>query len=290
MLDATPKYLANLTKAYKQLALGLCMVLIAGVSPLALANVDGSDDLTHYLPPGETRWLETQGNRYLLLERDSMQPITKGTALHIAAWNTHPLQSQALQASYAHLPNSGWNSLAIQPPTTVLSPDMLQFPAVDERYPEPVTEDTLNPLRESLRARLTPVFDELETAQGFVVLIVEGMSAPFLTDILRNDATANTGLYERVAPDAIVIIDGYLPQYSLNRDFAESLAQLNIPTLELTTYRASRWVDDQQGLRKQLANKHQHLSYRQIDIHGHGTLMRRQLTQSIEGWLRYQGF
>jgi len=262
------------------------ILLLCFTSSVAAQSTE--DDLMRYLPPGEARWLEVDQNRYLLLERQSLQAVNRGVVIHLSEWNTHPLSSAVVRPLYQELPTQGWTTFALHPPTTPLHTDMLQFPAVDERYPEPVGDETLTALRTQLRDRLQPLMTELTDYSGFVILVAEGMTAALLTDILRTDLAAGTGLVNPVQPDALVVINPYLPQYSLNQNVATQLASLPLPVLDITTATANSWAIQTQQRRKQFAARDQHISYRQKSLYGEPAPSR--LLNQLVGWLRYQGF
>lgn len=268
----------------------LLLLLITALTFSCVAQAATEDDLMRYLPPGEARWLESNGNRYLLLQRDSLQAITRGVVIHIPDWSQHPLQNPLLTHLYQQLPEYGWTTFALHPPTSRIQTDMLQFPAVDERYPEPVSEETLAPLRDSLRQRLQPLMNELSDYTGFVVLVAEGMTATFLTQILSEDLQTGGGIVAPVQPDALIVIDPYMPQYSLNQAVAEQLAAIPLPVLDLTTANANQWVQQTQRQRKLQAQREQHLSYRQQQLPLLHAGNAEQAIPQFIGWLRYQGF
>lgn len=268
----------------------LLLLLLISFTLSSVAAAATEDDLMRYLPPGEARWLESDGNRYLLLERESLQAITRGVIIHIPDWAQHPLQTPLLTNLYQQLPEYGWTTFALHPPTSRIQTDMLQFPAVDERYPEPVSEETLAPLRDSLRQRLQPLMNELSDYTGFVVLVAEGMTAAFLTEILNEDLQTGGGIVAPVQPDALIVIDPYMPQYSLNKAVGEKLAVLPLPVFDVTTASANRWVKQTQRQRKLLAQREQHLSYRQQQLPLLTSGNAEQTIPEFIGWLRYQGF
>lgn len=272
------------SKAMKKI---LVLVLLLLLSPSVNAS---EDDLERYLPPDETRWLEQGENRYLLLERESLRPMTKGVVIHLPAWDSHPLQRPMIRHLYQELPKQGWTTFALNPPAITLDTDMLQFPAIDERYPEAVSDETLNPLRDSLRQRLLVLFDELEEYQGFIILVAEGKTAVLLTDIVNTDLATQSGIAATISPDALILLDAYLPQYALNKQFARQLASSQLPVFDLITDNQNTWVQEHPEYRSLLAEQQQHISYRQQHIQGSNAAAQRQLLQAVNGWLRYQGF
>ncbi|EKE87482.1 DUF3530 family protein [Idiomarina xiamenensis] len=258
---------------------------------MLFGSAQAADDYARYLPPGETRWLSpSQSNeneqqstqRFLLLERESLRSFSRGVLLSLPDWGYHPLQSAAVRQLYQFAPSIGWRSWALTPPDTDLRGDMLQIPAVDERFPEAVDDEQLQPLLDALRARLSVAAAQRRDYPGFYVLIVEGMTAALSLRLLSEDA----GL----RPDALVIIDPYLPQYRLNQALPKTLAQLPLPVLDVMTSRSNRWSLASADKRRQFADKYQQVSYRQRRLIGADSQQQAALTKLVQGWLKQQGY
>lgn len=273
----------------KALGFWLCLA-VSSIVPVAAQTLPTAvqDDLAHYLPPGEHRWLTTGNDRYLLLEREALQPLERGVVIHIADWGTHPLQNPIMRTLYQELPRYGWQTFSLQPPLTPLHTDMLQQPPVDERYPTAVGDEVLAPLRAQLRARLQLVMDELVAYSGFVILIAEGRSAALLNQALLADLASDTNLAQPVRPDALIVLNPHLPQYSLNQQVAVELAQLPLPVFDITSADANSWALSTAEHRALQAQRFQHRSYRTRTWPA--AVAPTLALQSVRGWLHYQGF
>lgn len=254
------------------------LLLLASLSALATT----ADDLAYYLPPEEVVWLGDGDTRVLMLQQENQQAYDRGSLVHIPDWGMHPYQSDVIRRLYQELPQYGWQSYALQPPTYSLH-DFTWQQESEARYAAAVEDGALQPLREQMQMRAELAFDQARQTPGALVVIAEGMSAALLTQLFARG--------ELPLPDAFVVHGIYLPQRELNRALASDLAQLPFPVLDLATHGGNFWTRDGAGRRQQQAQRHQHSGYRQRTLNaGQHSQQPRHLAHHVYGWLRYHDF
>lgn len=249
---------------------------------LAPVTLAANNDLDYYLPPGEVVWLGEGDTRVLLLEQENKQAFDRGSILHIPEWGYHPYQSSAIRSLYQNMPDYGWQSYALQPPTQPLDNFRWQTDE-DVRYPDPVADEELAKLRAQLRERVELAYAQTSLIAGSFIIVAEGISAALLTDLFSSN--------ELPLPDAFVVYGIYFPQWQLNQQLATSLAQLPVPVLDLSPRDGNDWVTQAASRRQQQAQRHQQINYRQRIIPG-GTHAQqpRYLQHQLYGWLRHNDF
>ncbi|MCC5854499.1 MAG: DUF3530 family protein [Idiomarina sp.] len=241
-------------------------------------------DLDYYLPPGEVTWLEDpeQDARYLMLEQPNRRSYQRGAIVHIPEWGYHPYQRSAIRLLYHAMPDYGWQSFALQPPTFDLSQVQWQQSA-DVRYPDPIDDEQLANLRAPLSQRLSLARARMAEEPGFQIIVAEGIVAAFLVEMFARELLP--------APDALIVIGMYLPQWQLNQQVAETLGSLPFPVLDIAPSDGNPWTKQTELRRRQQASRQQHTGYRQRELprgrHGEQPDILRHM---VYGWLTYQDF
>ncbi|NQZ05281.1 DUF3530 family protein [Idiomarina sp.] len=257
----------------------ICLVVVLGS-----AVCYGQDDRARFVPPHEVVWLtdsETNDVSYLALQREPLKSFERGQFVALPAWGLHPLQSPLIKSSYHQAAEMGWRSWAITPPETLIEPDSLGHYNADLGYYQP-DENALQPYRNLLFKRLDAIYDKVSEQPGFSVWIVEGISGALWLDWIKQNASA--------APDAVILVDVYIPQLRLNELLSTEIAKLPFPVLDIKTASANRWVTAQWPMHKTMSNKYQQLSYRPRVLLTQVPEATHELHSVIKGWLKFQGF
>ena len=246
-----------------------------------------SDDLQRYLPPDQVRWLEVTADgasdsRYLALYKEPMVSFARGQLISMPDWHLHPLQSNLIQASYDDSPALGWHSWALVPPELALDRSQLASSQMNSAFPQAVDESFFEPYRNALKQRLQRLTTEFDNEPGFTVWVLEGITAAMAVKLISAEP--------QLMPDALIVIDLYLPQLQLNKAVSRQLAQLQLPVLDIISSESNRWVVDGQPLRRQFSQKYQQVNYRQRALLSEATLAKAELRSTIKGWLKYHGF
>jgi len=257
--------------------------LLMLLSATFISPAVSQDDLQRYLPQDQLHWLTgNDDERYLALTKDYLQAFERGQIVLLPDWHYHPLQSFYIRSIYEKAPDFGWTTWALTPPDNDIRTDNLQTPATATHFPEAADEEVFTPLVEALQQRMTLLLEETTSRPGFSVWVVEGITADIALRLLENEPA--------IMPDAIVLINAYVPQFQFNRELADRISQSQLPVLDIQSAEGNRWVNEHWQLRKKLANKSQHPAYRQRQLINSGNAGQRELTSTIKGWLEFHGF
>ncbi|MDV6315587.1 DUF3530 family protein [Idiomarina sp. HP20-50] len=257
----------------------LLMLLVAVFTTPALSQ----DDLQRYLPQDQLHWLSGDGDeRYLALKKEYLQAFERGQMVLLPDWHYHPLQSFYIRPVYESAPDFGWTTWALTPPDSAIRTSKLQTPATTTHFPDAAGEDVFTPLVGALKQRLEALIEETISRPGFSVWVVEGITADIVLRLFESDPA--------MMPDALILINAYVPQFQFNRDLATRISQSQLPVLDIRSAESNRWVNEHWQLRKKLANKYQHPAYRPHQLINSGNTGQQELTSTIKGWLEFHGF
>lgn len=224
-------------------------------------------DLSRQILPEEVKMLGTQ-SPFLVLQRESMTPSTKGTVLLIPDATGHAASAKHIDALRQQLNDYGWNTLAVMPPDI---PETLN------------TDDAVQRYQTALQQRMSQVQQQAMQDAGSIVVIAQGSSAAVLNRLYVASALPE--------PAALILLGAYLPEDQQNRALARAIASHPIPTLDINHVQDNRFVRSQLQLRQKLANKLLKPVYRQRLITGSGynTDVQQWVLQEIYGWLTSVG-
>lgn len=246
------------------------------------------NDLAYYLPPGETQALNwaVEGSdtieQYLLLHQENQRPFNKGTVVLIPNWGLHPYQSSIIKTLYQALPQYGWESYALHPPTQDIQSFQWQLPS-DKQFPEAVPKDVIQPLFSQIEARYLASLKHTEDNLGLRIVIAEGITAAFLIELFNQEKLPH--------PDALVVIAPYFPQWQLNQALPKQLASLPFPILDLQPEDAVHWSQETFKHRQIQTERFSHASFRQRRIPREPHAQQPHiLAHHLYGWLKYEGF
>lgn len=243
------------------------------------------NDFDYYLPPHETQWVihpEQEQQRYLLLHQANQQSYLRGLILHVPNWSLHPYQSPLIRQLYLAMPEYGWESYALQAPTHDILAEAWQ---VDDssRYPAPLSDEELAVFSQPLQERMQQTLRHLEPNPGFRVVVAEGVVAAFLIRLYAHELLP--------APDALVVIAPYFPQWQLNQALPAQLAALSFPVLDLQPSDAHQNSLATAAERVIQARRLQHTGYRQRLLPAQVHLSQPHLLKhQVYGWLSYEDF
>ncbi|WP_289117518.1 DUF3530 family protein [uncultured Idiomarina sp.] len=245
--------------------------------------LNAQDDLQRYLPEDQLHWL-TDGDaaRFLVLKKEYLQAFESGQMTLIPDWHYHPLQSFYVSYLYNVAPDFGWTTWALTPPDNTIRTDNLQTPATSTHFPQQADDSVFEPLVAALENRIALLQDETLSRPGFAVWVVEGITADITLRLFEKTPS--------MMPDALVIVNAYIPQYHFNKALSERIAKSPLPILDIRTAESNHWLDAQWTLRKKLATKYQHVSYRQRLLLNSGNAGQKELRSTVKGWLEFHGY
>lgn len=128
------------------------------------------------------------------------------------------------------------------------------------------SEQTSELLQTQIQQRLQAAWQVAETYPGFFLLICQGKTCHWLTQLFADPNIPK--------PDALVMLSAHMPQTDLNQTLASQVSMMEFPILDLYLSQDNPWVNKIVLERRKMARKNYKTDYRQ-----------RQLFSSID----YQG-
>lgn len=255
--------MANLLKSSALLCSALCYLFAIASYAQVSTEQNYTADLRRQLPAADFVELTAQQHSFVSLQKDSMTSFTKGTAILVPDASQHPAEPKQLDMLRQELPLLGWATLAIMPPA----------------LPSSLTADSLPDYENVLAERLNTALQHAQQNAGTIIVIAQGTSGAMLNTLL-----VNAKLPE---PAALVMLSAFLPDTTLNQQFAEMVALQQVPTLDISNRQDPIQVLSQLPKRRQFANKHLKAFYRQRLLAGSAYHAENQhwLLQEINGWL-----
>ncbi|MBR38429.1 DUF3530 family protein [Idiomarina baltica] len=244
----------------------------------------GQDDRARFVPPDEIVWLKDATEKdvqYLALQLEPLRSFERGQFVALPDWGLHPLQSSLIKSSYHEASKMGWRSWGLTPPSMHIQPTSLAHHTPDSEFTQP-DDNALEPYRAALFKRLEALNEKVSQHPGFVVWLVEGISGALWIDWINKNPSA--------APDAVILLDVYLPQPALNRVLGTKIAKLTFPVLDIKSASANRWVAKQWSMHETLSQKYQQLSYRPRSLLTRPPEAANELKSVIQGWFKFHGF
>lgn len=264
-------------------------------------------DIKRYLTEQNIEPITVGEDSVLVQIQPEQSPIAKGVAILIPDWN-HSLSSpKAITSLRERLPESGWVTMAAQPPQMDENIDQLirayyqdKLKAEDSAIQpsnEPTTQDSdstaseneqasepLAMYKEKLTALMKVLMEKAYNYPGIFIVIAEGTNAALLTELYHENAI------ER--PSAFILLSAYYADDNANKAFNKLLATSPYPVLDLLLTRDNPWVIHSKEQRNQLAKKHAKVIYRQqqLTTSHMGYYPDEALHRSIKGWLRSIGW
>ncbi|MBC3766255.1 DUF3530 family protein [Neptunicella marina] len=251
-----------------------------------------SQDLSYYAPTAQVETLEVNGQQLSLLRHDADTASVKGLALLISDFS-RPSASNLHQLS-KRLNRAGWQTLIIPAPVTLeltnldLSQeqaDRQQQLANSFRKGEFVDQQAAEQLEQTFLSQMQTINQSVNQPSGFRLVIAQGMSAAWLAKIYQEKKLP--------APDALVAIGPYFPQWQLNQQLGEMLAGMTAPVLDLYSNSDNNWVTSTSERRRIEAQKAFKVHYRQRLVAGfasNATEPSGFISREITGWVKSMGW
>jgi hypothetical protein len=221
--------------------------------------------------------------------RENTNAIARGVSLLITDSGELPGSDEAINPLIVQLNGLGWVTMVLAIPTREMFSLSNSLPDNAEPPSAKLMTSQLDP--ERYQANLTYVTALMQAAMeqarkypGFILVITQGMTAASLSQLYA-EGSLN-------APDAMVVINPYLPDRLYNKKLANYLAKTPMPVLDLYNQSDSRWSQSQVVARRTAAVKTLKLEYRQREIIG--VAWQAQSThyigKEIQGWLKHMGW
>ncbi|NQZ22185.1 MAG: DUF3530 family protein [Colwellia sp.] len=236
-------------------------------------------DLNHYLTKDNILPMLAGADDFITLIHENTASNQKGVMILLPDWQMSATSSNALNYLRETLPNQGWTTITIQPPS---KPDGYPSNALKLIKKNEENKKNLDLYQDKLVLIMNAVMDKAKNYPGIFVVVSEGSNATLLGDLYSTGKLA--------APSAMVMLSSYMLTDA--QAFAETLAQSDVPILDLYLSREQQLVESNTALRKAQANKEMKVYYRQKRLHNNqaGYYPEKSLLIAINGWLKSIGW
>jgi hypothetical protein len=276
-----------------RLLLGTLLVWQLLFAQNAWAAIDKNElltlDMRRALFTDEYVVLDVNEQQVVMQLRENTNAIARGVSLFISDAGELPGSDESSNPLIEQLNNLGWVTMVITIPTTEMF--ALNNPPTDnvDSLSAKLMTSQLDPERYQanlsyVAALVQGAMEQARRYPGFVLVITQGMAAASLSQLYA-EGTLN-------APDAMVVINPYLPDRQYNKKLATYLAKTPMPVLDLYNQSDSRWSQSQVVARRTAAVKTLKLEYRQREIIGVAWQAQstHYIAKEIQGWLKHMGW
>lgn len=264
-------------------------------NPMSLSELELLD-IRHYVKDKHIKVLKAGEDEFITLLKEETTGFPKGIALIVPEMN-QPVQKQAaVNSLYDQLNNYGWTNLLITAPSVESTTAMMEKAITEEAEKAEQTVQTkamkgdsmtaesgekteadpnlvlksfhiddyyseteLEAIQSNFEQRLTAGFKLAEEYPGFYLIICQGKSCNWVTELV---------LAEKIqTPDAMVMLSAHMPQDSLNDNFSEQVSKTEFPVLDLYQTFDNAWVETSIKMRRMYARKNYKTDYRQRKLH-----------------------
>ncbi|WP_281559732.1 DUF3530 family protein [Thalassomonas sp. RHCl1] len=239
------------------------------------------DDLSHYLQPANVIPLLAGPEDFITLIKNELTSNSRGVAILLPDWQQGATAANSLNYLRKVLPDQGWTTIAVQPyekpanyPSMALKPEQQQ----EEN------NTSLEQYREKLSAMMTAVMEKAKSYPGIFLVIAQGSHAAVLTDLYQQEKVP--------LPNALVVLSSFMPTAEENQAYAKTLAQTELPVLDISLKRDHPLAITNASLRRAHADKEMKASYRQRILNNFttGYYPEATLLREINSWLRSEGW
>lgn len=219
-------------------------------------------DLQRQLPEWEFTQIGTQQDTFTILHRPAMTAFEKGALLLIPDASLHPATPRQLNFLRQAFNDVGWHTIAFMPP------------------PSPINGQSSS---EALQQRLNLLLSDSDMPSGHLVILAQGSSANLLTQFDWVAMSRQT--------DALILLSSYETDPAINRELAQRVGALPIPTLDIAHQQDHLHIQQTLAQRQQWSRKSANLLYRQRLLNGHAEHEASQqlMYKEVYGWLSYLG-
>jgi hypothetical protein len=224
-------------------------------------------DLQRQLPEWEFKQVGNEQDAFTIIHRPAMTAFEKGTLVLIPDASLHPATPRQLNFLRQEFNDLGWHTIALMPPASVLNEEKLN----EENKSEP------------LQQRLNQLLSYSEMPAGYLVILAQGSSANLLAQIDWQNITRQA--------DALILLSSYETDPGFNRELAQRIGALTIPTLDIAHLQDHPHIEHTLLERQRWSRKNANLLYRQRLLTGYAELETTQhvMVKEVYGWLSYLG-
>ena len=247
-------------------------------------------DLQHFLPNSlPESQLKHLSDNTTVLWHDYNSAQHKGVAILVPDWGMSPTTPKQINHLRTRLTRIGFDTLALLPPEPQLPVTKTQ--AANNQAPKSEQQTKGNKKEQNalqsssnykthLLKQLKQIEQETLSIPGFKLILAQGTNSAWLAELyLKKELTA---------PDAMILLDAYYPEPSINQQMAQTLSELRFPLLDIKSSQANQWQKKAMQQRENVMQKQVKLDYRQQELVF--DLNEDKLYKSIYGWLSSLGW
>jgi len=215
----------------------------------------------------------------LLNEETSGNP--RGVAILLPNWQQPLVSSKAINYLSNTLPSKGWTTITIQSPKMPKNYPSKKMNLLER---EEENQETLNQYQKKLSVIIKKVLEKAMNYPGIFLVVAEGSNAAILVNLYAQQTD--------IQPDALVLLSPHLLNQSDNQFFANNLASIAVPALDLYLSRDNKLVSANAPMRKAKSKKMLKVFYRQQQFNNviSGAYPLSDLLKAINGWLKNIGW
>ena len=248
-------------------------------------------DMNRYLPAHSISTLLVGPNSYHMLVNENKLANNKGVFILIPEWQQGVTHSNALHFLQQKLPLLGWTTIAIQPPN---KPDKYPSTAINVTEQKEYNEQTIAQYSKKLSALIKAVIEKAKTFPGAVFMLSQGNNAAIISKILakevKNKTSSDKGNSYRI--EGMILLSSYMQSNEssmdeLNKNLAVSIANMELPILDITLKHDHPAVQQKADERNSLAVREMKVFYRYRMLNNSvaGTYPEQALISQIERWV-----
>lgn len=244
------------------------------------------EDLKHYLASEQVKPLLAGPDDYLTLVKKFTSANSKGVAILLPEWQQGATNPKAINYLRNALPAEGWSTIAVQPNN---KPENYPSAAITLAEQKEENELAIKAYKSKLSAMLNAVMNTAKEYPGIVLVIAQGNNAALLVDLYNQEGSQ--------LPNALILLSSYRQSNqvllnSVNEEFAQQLAFLELPVLDLYLKHDNPIVLAKAAQRKSFAKQEMKVYYRQRQLNNAitGYYPEKELLSQINGWLKVIGW
>jgi len=244
------------------------------------------EDLKHYLANEQVKPLLAGPDDYLTLVKKHTSANGKGVVILLPEWQQGATNPKAINYLRNALPAEGWSTIAVQPNN---KPENYPSTAITLTEQKEENELTITAYKNKLSAMLNAVMNIAQKYPGIVLVVAQGNNAALLVDLYSQEGNQ--------LPNALILLSSYRQSNhdltnSVNEGFAQQLALLELPVLDLYLKHDNPIVLGKAAQRKSFAKQEMKVYYRQRQLNNSitGYYPEKELLSQINGWLKVIGW
>jgi len=239
------------------------------------------DDIKHFLKTENVTTLLNGSKDFITLIQEQTTSNAKGVAILLPNWQQSAVSSPALNYFRKTLPDLGWTTITVQSPE---KPTNYPSKKIDPRAQADENKEVLATYQDNLSAVMNKVMEKAANYPGIFLLIAESSNAAILVNSYQQA--------ESKQPDILVILSGHLLTEKDNQNFINSLANIDVPILDLYLGADNLYVQKIAPLSAIEAKKQLKVYYRQqkLDNFTSGNYPNEELLKAVKAWIKHLGW